>query len=148
METEKEKSAGAIIFRKEDKIKKFLLLHYSEGHWDFPKGHVEKNETELETAKREIEEETGLKELTFLPKFRETISYYYKRDGKLYRKEVVFFLAEASESAIKISKEHIGSEWLEFNKAMEKLTFKNAKELLKKANDFPERETIIQGKLK
>ncbi len=143
METKKEKSAGAIIFKKEGKSKKFLLLHYEEVHWDFPKGHVEKNETELETAKREIEEETGLNELEFLKKFHETISYYYKRGGKIYHKEVVFFLAETGESAIKISKEHVGFEWLEFGKALEKLTFKNAKELLKKANDFLKQETII-----
>ncbi len=143
METENEKSAGAIIFRKEAESRKFLLLHYEEGHWDFPKGHVEKNETETETAKREIKEETGIKELKFLPKFKETISYYYKREGKLYRKEVVFFLAETGEAKIKISKEHIGFEWLEFDKALEKLTFKNAKELLKKAKDFLKQQTII-----
>lgn len=140
---ENEKSAGAIIFKKENQGKKFLLLHYEKKHWDFPKGHVEKNETEIEAAKREIHEETGITELNFLPKFRETISYYYKRDGKLCHKEVVFFLAKTGKTEIRLSNEHIGFEWLEFEKAKEKLTFKNAKEILSKAKDFLKQNTIV-----
>lgn len=76
----KEKSAGAVIIND----KKVLLLHYSSGHWDFPKGHIEKGETELETAKREVKEETGLDIKDF-----EIISIsddlrYIETDGKQY----------------------------------------------------------------
>ena len=55
----REKSAGAIVFRKE-KEPVYLLLHYEAKHWDFPKGHVEKNETDEQTVRREIQEETGI----------------------------------------------------------------------------------------
>ena len=55
---ERERSAGAIIFREEKRKIYYLLLHYESGHWDFPKGHVEKEEKEKETVKREIREET------------------------------------------------------------------------------------------
>ena len=131
----REISAGAIVFIKE-KEPIFLLLHYEEGHWDFPKGHIEGKETDTETVKREVEEETGIKDIEILPNFKEKIQYYFKFKGELIRKEVVFYLAKTSTKKIKISFEHIGFEWLPYEKAIEKLTYKNAKEILKKADNF------------
>ncbi|MDP6139478.1 MAG: NUDIX domain-containing protein [Candidatus Woesearchaeota archaeon] len=131
----REISAGAIVFIKE-KEPIFLLLHYEEGHWDFPKGHIEGKETDTETVKREVEEETGIKDIEILPNFKEKIQYYFKFKGELISKEVVFYLAKTSTKKIKISFEHIGFEWLPYEKAIEKLTYKNAKEILKKADNF------------
>ena len=57
----KEKSCGAIVYRQRDSwVEVLLICHKNGGHWAFPKGHVEKQETEEETALREIREETGL----------------------------------------------------------------------------------------
>lgn len=131
----REKSAGAIVFRKE-KEPIYLLLHYEEGHWDFPKGHVEKGETELEALKREIGEETGINDIEIIGDFKEKIQYYFKFKKELISKEVVFYLAKTKTEQVKLSFEHIGFEWLSYDKAIEKLTFKNAKEILKKANEF------------
>ena len=131
----KERSAGAIVFRK-DKETKYLLLHYEGGHWDFPKGNIEVKETELQTVKREIEEETGIKDVELVQGFKEKIKYYYKLKGELINKEVVFYLAKTKTEQIKLSFEHIGFEWLPYDQAHEKLTFKNAKEILEKANKF------------
>jgi len=86
----REESCGAIVFRKNGEVK-YLLLHYEAGHWDFAKGNVEKDETEQETAAREIEEETGIKDVVFSPGFKETIKYFYKREGKNIFKIVIFF---------------------------------------------------------
>jgi 8-oxo-dGTP pyrophosphatase MutT (NUDIX family) len=132
---EKERSAGAVIFKK-NKETEYLLLHYEAGHWDFPKGNIEKNEKEEDTIKREVEEETGLKGIKIINDFKEKIHYFYRLKGKLISKEVVFYLAETKKVKIKLSFEHIGFEWLCFEKALEKLTFKNSKNILKKANDF------------
>jgi len=138
-----EKSAGAVIFRRENNKIYYLLLHYpgashrAEGdYWDFPKGHIEKGEKIEDTVKREVFEETGLKEIKILPGFKETIKYFFKFEGKNVLKFVTFFLAETKEKKVQISFEHIGYEWLPFEKAIERLTFKNAKEILKKANEF------------
>lgn len=139
-----EKSAGAVVFRKEDGKIYYLLLHYPSGishrtkkdYWDFPKGHVEKGEKLEQTAKREIEEETGLKDIKFVEGFKETIKYFFKWEGKNVLKFVTFFLAETKEKEVKVSFEHLGYVWLPFEEAMKKLTFDNAKEVLKKANDF------------
>jgi len=138
-----EKSAGAIIFRKEKGKIFYLLLHYpgashraKKDYWDFPKGHVEKGEKEIETVKREVFEETGLKDIKILDGFKETIKYFFKWQGKNVLKFVTFYLAETKEKEVKISFEHIGYEWLPFEKAKERLSFKNAREILERANQF------------
>lgn len=133
---EHEKSCGAVIF-KVGKSTEYLLLHYEAGHWDFVKGHVEKNETEEETARRETFEETGLRETRFLSDFRERISYYYRRRGETVSKEVIFYLVEAiGDEAVKISGEHVGFEWLPYHQAYDRLTYKNAKDTLRKAERY------------
>ena len=130
-----ERSAGAIVFIME-KEPIYLLLHYEAKHWDFPKGNIEKGETDQETVKREIEEETGIKDIEIIKDFKEKIQYYFKFEGELINKTVIFYLAKTKTKEVKLSFEHIGSTWLPYDKAIEQLTFKNAKEILKKANDF------------
>ena len=139
----KERSAGAVIFRKGKEIK-YLLLHYEAGHWDFPKGHIEEKEAELDTIRREVREETGIDDIELVPNFKEKIQYYYKINGELMHKEVVFCLAKTEEEKVKISFEHIGYIWLPYDKAMEKLTFRNVKEILKKAHAFLTRHKTLE----
>ncbi|HDL75117.1 MAG TPA: NUDIX domain-containing protein [bacterium] len=137
-----EKSIGAIIFHKKNKEMKYLLLRYPSGSrtpkdfWDFPKGHIEKGEKELDTARREVKEETGLCDLKFVDEFKEWIRYFFKSEKGIVFKTVVFYLAETKNKEIKISFEHTGFKWLSYEKAIEQLSFKNAKEILNKANTF------------
>ena len=129
-----EKSCGAIIFRNEGGIRLYLLLHYAGGHWDFPKGHVESGESEEQTARREIQEETGIASLAFLPGFREVISYSFRHStGEMAEKQVAFFLAQTDEKLVHLSGEHIGFEWLPCQAAKKKATYENARSLLEKA---------------
>ncbi|MGI6255365.1 MAG: bis(5'-nucleosyl)-tetraphosphatase [Acutalibacter sp.] len=87
----KEKSCGAVVYRLEDGCPEVLLIkHRNGGHWAFPKGHVEKNETESETALREIREETGLA-VDLDTGFRETVTYSPK-PGVM--KDVIYFSAK------------------------------------------------------
>lgn len=143
-----EKSAGAVVFRLSDEGIKYLLLHYISGHWDFPKGHIESGESETAALEREVSEETGIKQLDILPNFRSSIRYFYRakdKEKERRRKEghslnvfkkVVYYLAETNESAVRISAEHIGCEWLVYGDAMERITFQNGKRILKKAQCF------------
>jgi bis(5'-nucleosidyl)-tetraphosphatase len=133
-----EKSCGAVIFKANGK-RKYLLLHYEGGHWDFVKGHVERNESERQTVLRETREETGLIELTFLEGYREPINYYYKRAGETVYKEVVFYLLESKTDSIRLSREHVGFVWMSYDGARERLTYKNAKETLRKAHEYLEK---------
>jgi len=131
-----ERSAGAVIFRKEEGRAYYLLLHHQSGHWDFPKGNIEKGEKLEETVKRETKEETGLGDIKFIPGFEEAIKYFYKLKSKNIFKIVTFFLAETRTKDVKISWEHIGYQWLPYQEALTQVTFKNAKEILQKANNF------------
>ena len=135
----KEKSCGALVFRKQKDGVKYLLLHYEAGHWDFPKGNQEKNETEQLTAAREIKEETGIDDIEFVDGFREIIKYFYKKNEETIYKEVIFFLAQSTTEEVKLSFEHIGYAWTSYENACKRLTFNNSKELLKKANEFLKR---------
>ena len=133
----RERSAGAIIFRKMESGIRYLLLHYhyKTYFWDFPKGNIEKGESEEETARREVKEETGLEDLKFIEGFKEKISYFYRREGEIVSKEVLYFLAKSEEERVILSKEHIGSEWVDYETAKSRLK-ENSKKVLEKANKF------------
>jgi bis(5'-nucleosidyl)-tetraphosphatase len=138
----REKSCGAIVFLKRSRVQ-YLLLHYQAGHWDFVKGNVEPNESEQETVIRELQEETGITDAKFIEDFKERIEYFYRRQGSTVRKEVIFFLMETETEKVKISYEHVGYTWLDYKQAMEKLTFKNAKDVLQKAQKLMKTRKII-----
>lgn len=144
--TKKEKSAGAIIFRKGGGNIYYLLLDYGKGYWGFSKGRIEKGEEEKDTARREIKEETGISDIKFIPDFREKISYFFKRKktGKFYlvAKEAIFYLAETKKKNVKISFEHKGFAWLKYEDALKRITFKNSKNILQKAQKFLLRERL------
>ncbi len=131
-----ERSSGAVLFIETDDAKKYLLLNYPSGHWDFVKGNIEKGETLKETAIREIREETGINDVSFIDGFQEKVEYHYQRGGDLIHKEVVFFLAKTASTEVKISHEHLGFIWLKYDDALKKLTYKNAQTILKKIKNL------------
>lgn len=120
-----EKSCGAVVLDGE----KVLVLQQTAGHWGFPKGHVEENETEIETAKREIKEETGI-EVDINSQYRYTEKY---SPAEGIEKEVIYFIANKLGGEIKPQEEEvIQIEWLGFEDALNILTYQNSKEILKK----------------
>ena len=147
-----EKSAGAIIFRNprsrtsslrdKNKETKYLLLYYPSGskskkdYWDFPKGHIERGEKEINTVLREVKEETGLENIEIIKGFKEHIKYFFKFKRQIVFKIVTFYLAKTEKKDVKISSEHIGYKWLSYKEALNQLNFDNAKKILKKANKF------------
>lgn len=132
-----EKSCGVILYKLENGVREYLLLHYPGGHWDFAKGHVESiDKSEEETARRELREETGIIEIEFNPNYRNAMYYEFKRGrNEIVKKTVVFFLAETNGRDVRISHEHKNFIWLPYEKAYQKLTYDNAKELLKLAEE-------------
>ena len=137
-----EKSCGVVLLNSD----KVLVLQYAagqkegyldlKGHWDFPKGHVDEGETEIETATRELVEETGISDVVFLEEFRKTINYTFQRGNRKIGKEVVFFIAKTIEKEVNLSHEHVDYEWLDFKSALKRLTYENARSVLKEAIDF------------
>lgn len=131
-----ERSAGIVLFRQMNSHREYLVLHYQGGHFDLPKGHLEEGETEREAALRELEEETTIKNIVWIEGYREIISYTYSKMGKPSTKEVTFFLARTTQKKVAISHEHQGFIWLPYEEAVQKLTFENAKQLLRLAEKF------------
>lgn len=143
-----EQSYGGVIFHRDNDAISYLLLKYRNGHWGFPKGHVEKGEKSEETFLREVREETGLKDIKIIQGFYEKERYFYIAKGKeleerrkngrgmMIFKRVDYFLGEAVQREVVLSKEHLDFSWLNFKEALKKATFKNSKDILKKADDF------------
>ena len=131
-----QKSAGIVLFRNDSDKNEFLLLNYPQGHWDFIKGKVEEDETLHETALRETKEETGISDIEFIDGFEESVEYNFRFKNEDIHKKVIFFLAKTSEKKISLSHEHDDFVWLEYDNALKKTTFRNAKNVLSKANEF------------
>ena len=140
----RERSAGAVLFSLDNTVGKieYLLLNYTAGHWDFPKGNIETGENEIHTARREIQEETGIDDVEFFKDFKNKIQYYYRRDERLIQKEVIYFIARTNTKEIKLSHEHNGYSWGAYEKTLSLLTYKNAKKILIEANIFLEKNSL------
>ncbi len=129
-----EKSCGAIVYRKYHGNTEILLVKsIKSGHWSFPKGHMEEGETEEETARREIKEETGV-DVLLDTGFRELVSYSPKRNTK---KTVVYFVGMATNHDLIPQKEEIAElKWHEIGQAQSVLTYDNDKLIVSKAKAF------------
>jgi DNA polymerase len=131
-----ERSAGVLLYRGSADDPRFLLLDYGK-HWDYAKGHVEKGEDDLSAARRELAEETGITDGDFDPEFKHEMTYFFRdRKKGLIKKTVVFFLAKTKAKAATLSDEHVGAEFLAYEKAVERVTYANAKDVLRAAKAF------------
>ena len=126
-----EKSCGAIvIYRSGSRYKILLVRNHNGRNYSFPKGHVEKGETEEQTAIREIKEETGL-DVEIVDSFREVSDYC--PFGRI-KKRVVFFMAQTFSTNVVVQKEEIDSYiWVDLYDVHNKCTYDNDQRVIKKA---------------
>jgi len=131
---DQETSAGGVVVRCTEDGPRYLLILDGHGNWGFPKGHVDPGESAEEAARREIGEETGLADLT-LHEPLGTIDWYFRHQGRLVHKYCHYFLyTSASDDASPQGVEGIQAcTWHEFEQGTEKLRFKNAREILRRA---------------
>ena len=136
-----EKSCGAVVYRIRDGYPEFLVEYMKKGHVSIPKGHVEGNETEAETAIREIREETGL-EVRLDTVFRHDI-YYSPEEG--IHKQVIFFAAEAVSEDMKNQEcEVVFLKWMPYGKAIQVVTYDTDKDVLSHAAVYLGRKYHLQ----
>ncbi len=133
----KEKSCGVIGIKRENEEFKILLLEHQKGHISYPKGHVEENETEEETALREVKEETNL-DVKLISGFRKVITYSPKEN---VLKDVVYFLGSPLNEEVIVQEEEIKSfKWVSFKEVFDLVTHDDDKMLLNEVisylNDF------------
>jgi len=131
-----ERSYGIIPLRRSGKVWETLLVKHRKGHWAFPKGHPESNETSQETASRELKEETHLtvKQLLSSEPLKEF--YIFKHKGALVEKRVAYYLAEV-EGEVEIQEQEIADfRWVSLEDAAKLATFPESKALAQKAGSL------------
>lgn len=139
----KEKSCGAVIYKIENEKVYFLTLRMGYGHTSICKGHQEKNETDEETALREIKEETNL-DVNLNTDFVATIKYK-PNDNSI--KDVIFFLATPKDNSVQPTDLHdeevAGFEWCDYEETQFKITHASDREVIKKAYHYIKKHNLL-----
>ena len=119
-----EKSCGCIIINDRNEV---LLIHHNAGHWDFPKGHMEEGETEVQTAIREVKEETNI-DVEVNEEYRYFTQYSPKED---VIKEVIYFLARNITDNEQAQLEEVSEvKWFSMKEAIDQITYDNSRDIL------------------
>ncbi len=135
--------AGFVIFRRTTDGIKYLLLYKRGSYWNFPKGHFEPGERSIDTALRELEEETGLKkaDLHIIPNFRAYERFHFQVGNQKIYDTVILFLAETKKADVRIvPREHSGYAWFLHQDALSAIGKKyvDVARVLKQARSFLE----------
>ena len=129
-----EKSCGVVAYKTIDNVNYYLLIRAYNGDTGFPKGHVEAGESEIETAIRELKEETNV-EVEIIPGFRREMEYAIP-SKKNVSKKVVYFLGKCTSDHIIPQRREISeARFVPYDEAMEIITFEDSKRILRDAED-------------
>jgi 8-oxo-dGTP pyrophosphatase MutT (NUDIX family) len=129
-----EHSAGGVIFRRASEGVLWLVIRDSYRNWGFPKGHVEEGESEVDAARREVGEETGLADLIHCAPALD-IDWFFRFRGKLIHKTCAFFVFESPDGEASPQEEEgiSACRWLPFDEALRALSYANARDVLRVA---------------
>lgn len=129
----REPTSGGIVFRltADQKDVEILLIQDSKGRWTIPKGHIEPGETAKMTARREIEEETGLRNfsvLTWLGK----IHFKYRRADKLVLMTTQIYLVQSLDAReMPMGEKWMrGINWFPFSEALDLIEYEDIEKLM------------------
>ena len=127
-----ETSCGMVVIN----LGNILILEYPQGHWDFPKGHIEgEDDSRISAAMRELAEETGIDDIEIINGFDERTEYQFRHRGKKIEKQVYWYIGETEMMEVELSHEHRNHLWLDWDQAMEMLTHIESKNVLSAAQE-------------
>ena len=129
------KSCGFVAYKRTENVNYYLIIKSPNGDIGFPKGHMEDGESEIDTAHRELKEETGV-EVEVIDGFRRQIEYPLRRVPDAV-KRVIYFLGRCTKDGIVCQEgEVLEAEFVPYAKAVEMLTFNEMKDILREAEEF------------
>jgi 8-oxo-dGTP pyrophosphatase MutT (NUDIX family) len=139
-----ETSSGGVVFRRTEAQVDFLLIRDPYANWGLPKGHIEGGETPEQAALREVEEETGLRELSAVAELP-TIDWYFRDRGKLVHKFCHFFLLEcvAGEAVPQLDEGITECIWHPPDVAIKTVSYSNARQVVRAAADWLQRDADL-----
>ena len=130
-------AAGFVLFQDTADGRRYLVLtNAARNEPGLPKGHADPGESEIETARRETEEETGLTDLEVWGDFAHTLRYTATRKDQTYPKRVVYFLARVRSGEVRLSTEHSAKAWLPLDEARAAMPFDSLRDVLQGAGLF------------
>ena len=134
-----EESYGTVPVYLDSSTPLYLVMQQHQGHWGFPKGHPEGDETPQETAIRELREEVGIKEISLVEDWKAIDTYKYTKEQEVCNKRATYFLGITSETQTTLdAQEVIQCEWMPYTGAKKQLTFSESEDTLKKAKEYLE----------
>ncbi|MDD3662983.1 MAG: NUDIX domain-containing protein [Candidatus Pacebacteria bacterium] len=133
-----DESYGVIVILKGEEDK-FLLLKQTNGHWSFPKGHKEGEESDIDTAFRELEEEAGISAVELIKDKNFVHSYEYLAEGNNIHKTNKYFIGFVKDDKVLIQEKEITDhKWVTYKEALETFTYENQKEFISEVKKFLE----------
>ena len=133
----KQTAAGFVLWRVENGKRLYLLLKHTAGHWSFAKGRTEPGESLEAAARRELQEETGITDVTIVGQLPEPNVYVTKDyDGSTVEKTLYLFAAHTTQDAVVLSHEHTDYGWFAFDEALAKVTHHETRDALTSAEKF------------
>jgi len=134
---QRETSAGGVVFRREEGVTRYLLIRDSYKNWGFPKGHLKAAEPPADAARREVEEETGLKDLLLHGPIR-VIDWYFRFKGKTIHKYCHFFLFESryGEPTPQLEEGISACSWHPLDDAVSTISYDNARGVLRRGAEM------------
>jgi 8-oxo-dGTP pyrophosphatase MutT (NUDIX family) len=136
-----ERSAGGVVLRTIGDTVHVLLIRDPYRNWGLPKGHVEVGEDDLTAALREVEEETGLEQLTAGPEVA-TIDWYFRARGRRVHKFCAFFLMVSHDGAAvpEVAEGITECRWVPLHEAPGAISYDNTRQVLHQASSLLRRD--------
>ena len=133
----KDQSFGVIPIRRHASEYQYLLVQHHAGHWAFPKGHAEGSETDIQAARRELHEETGVATAVLVPDVVLNEVYYFKRNQQTVTKTVRYFIGLIRDCVVHIQAAEIRAyTWANYDKALGMITYSESRRILTEANSY------------
>lgn len=142
MQIKSDVSYGVIPIKKSTAGWEVFLIHQfskigNNSYWIFPKGHPEENETPIETAKRELKEETGLEADYFIPNNTFKLKYNFIFEGVKINKTVEFFVGIITNDQYQLDNNEVKEAgWYSLSDAKDRLDYQDTKKVFKEVVNF------------